>query len=87
MQDKKRARSREELIDFLASISPSTSPLEYISDETNLIDAGIIDSFALIQIILHLEQVHGVDLQASGTDPNDLDTLSGILSAIREGGQ
>ncbi len=87
MQDKKRARLREELIEFLASVSPSVSPLEYISDETNLIDAGIIDSFALIQIILYLEEVHGVDLQANGTDPNDLDTLGGILSAIRRGGQ
>ena len=75
------------MIDFLASISPSAFRRDHISDETNLIDAGIIDSFALIQIILHIEQVHGVDLQASGTDPNDLDTLSGILSAIRRGSQ
>ena len=78
-----RPRLRKELIRFLASISRSACRLEGVSDETNLFDEGIIDSFALIQIILHLEQDHGVDLQARGIDPNDLDSLNGILNAIQ----
>ena len=76
-------RLREELICFLGSISRPGGRMDDVDDDTNLIDAGIVDSFALIQIILHLEQDHGVELQANGIDPNDLGSLAGILGAIK----
>lgn len=80
-----RPQLREELIRFLVTISRQGRQLDEVDDDANLVDAGIIDSFALIQIILHLEQGHGVDLQASGIDPNDLNYINGILDAIEQG--
>ena len=74
-------QTREELINFLNSIARPGRPVEGSDDKTNLIDAGVIDSLALIQIIQYLEQGHGLDLQASGIDPNDLNSISGILTA------
>ena len=83
----KREQAREDLMAFLATIvRPGIDPSSF-SDETNLIDEGIIDSLAVIQIICYLEQSHGINLQATGVDPNDLGTVSGILGVIEQAGR
>ena len=58
---------------------------EGCADDQNLIDAGVIDSLAMVQIILHLEKDHGVDLLKSGFDPAELASVGGILRAIAAG--
>jgi acyl carrier protein len=63
---------RAELVVFLLSVSTPGCQLDDIDDSINLIDAGIMDSFALIQVIFYLEQNHGCDLQALEIDPVDL---------------
>ncbi len=73
--------NRKDLIDFLALIARPGRPIDGMDDKSNLIDAGVIDSLALIQIIQYLEQNHGLNLQASGIDPNDLSSIAGILAA------
>ena len=75
-------KNREDLIDFLSTIARPGRPIDGADDNTNLIDAGVIDSLALIQIIQYLEQEYGLNLQACGIDPNDLSTIAGILAAV-----
>ena len=85
MKMHEREQAREHLMAFLNTIvRPGIEPSSF-SDETNLIDEGVIDSLAVIQIICYLEQTHGLNLQAVGVDPNDLGTVSGILAAIERG--
>ena len=79
-----RNREREALIDFLGSIARPGRLIDGADDHANLIDSGLIDSLALIQIIQYLEQKHGLDLQASGIDPNDLNSIAGILAAAEQ---
>jgi len=76
--------NRDDLIDFLNSIARPGRPVENANDDTNLIDAGLIDSLALIQIIQFLEESHGINLQASGIDPTSLNSISGILAAAEK---
>ncbi len=78
---------REQLREFLESIARPGSSFSGCNDETNLIDAGLIDSFALIQIIFFLEQSHGIKLHERGIDPQDLASIAGILSAINPTGR
>ena len=73
---------RDELVEFLNSVARPGSQVEEIADHRNLIDAGIIDSFALIQIIYWLEQTQGMNLQELGIDPAELGSIDGILNAI-----
>ena len=80
-------QTHEELIRFLSTISRAGQSIDSINDDTNLIDAGIIDSLAIVQIILHLEQSHAVNLRNSGIDPNELASVSGILRTIGSAGQ
>ncbi len=77
-----RQQQRENLIEFLNSVARPGYRADDIDDHSNLIDAGIIDSFALIQIIFHLEQNYGCNLQALGIDPADLGSINGMLTAI-----
>lgn len=77
-----REQIREELIRFLRTITRAGQSVDDIDDDTNLIDAGIIDSLAVVQIILYLEQNHAVNLRDTGFDPNDLASISGILRMI-----
>ena len=76
-----RHQIREELIDFLRSIALPGRPVEEADDSTNLIDTGLIDSLAVVQIIQYLEQKHGLNLLVSGIDPNNLSSIAGILAA------
>jgi len=80
-------QAREELIRFLSTISRVGQTVAGVDDDINLIDAGIIDSLAIVQIILHLEQDHAVNLRDSGIDPNVLASVSGILSTIESAGK
>ena len=41
-----------------------------------------MDSLAVIQIILYLEQTYGLKLADHGIDPTDLGSIESILSAI-----
>ena len=58
-----------------------------ITDDTNLIRTDVLDSFAVIQIIHHLEERYGMNLPALGIDPADLTTIGGMLEAIRRAGE
>ena len=60
----------------------SGQTLDSVTDDQNLIDAGIIDSLAMVQIIVHLERDHGVDLRMGNIDPTALASVAGILKVI-----
>jgi acyl carrier protein len=77
---------RSGLVEFLRTVATPGCNLDDVDDSINLIDAGMIDSFALIQVIFYLEQNHGCDLHALGIDPADLCSIKGILSAIQRAG-
>jgi acyl carrier protein len=78
---------RRALVGFLNSVARPGSFVDGVDDDTNLIRAGIVDSFALIQVIFYLEQNYDLNLQALGLDPADLGTIGGILAAIARAGE
>ena len=74
---------RERLIAFLNTVArPGQVVGEGGDDESNLVQANVVDSFAVIQIIFYLEENYGVDLPAMGIDPADLVSIAGMMSAI-----
>ena len=74
--------TRNDLIEFLGTICRAGQTLDTVDDAQNLVDAGFMDSLAVVQIIVHLEQRHQVSLRDSGIDPAELMTISGILKTI-----
>jgi len=77
-----RSQLRAELVAFLDTIARPGPSIAAVDDHTNLFDSGLLDSLAVIQIILYLEQQHGVNMAAQGIEPNDLGSIAGILNAI-----
>ena len=74
---------REKLVAFLNSVAkPGCRVGEIDADNTNLVQSGVVDSFAIIQIIFYLEQTYDLNLPALGIDPADLVSIDGMLSAI-----
>jgi acyl carrier protein len=78
---------RRALVEFLNSVAKPGSGVDDVDDDTNLIQAGIVDSLALIQIIFYLEQNYALNLPALGIDPADLATIGGMLAAIARAGE
>jgi acyl carrier protein len=77
-----RERSRQELIDFLRTIQRPDYSHAVIDEESGLVESGLIDSLALLQIVTYLEQAYGVDFSERGIDPEDLRSVNAILDLI-----
>ena len=77
-----RERSRQELIDFLRTIQRPDYAHAAIDEQSGLVESGLIDSLALLQIVAYLEQTYGVDFTERGIDPEDLRSVNSILDLI-----
>lgn len=82
MMDAQRAARRQTLVDFLKTIQRPDKQIESVGNDDNLVASGLIDSLAVIQIVLHLESTYGLDFSADGIDPERLASISSILDLI-----
>jgi len=80
-----REKKRADLIRFLRTIQRPDAPLledGVLDEHSSLVDSGLIDSLAVIQIISYLEETHGIDFRTAGLDPESLRSVAGILDLI-----
>ena len=77
-----REQQRDDLINFLKTIQRPDYLNEEIDEHSNMIQCGLIDSLALLQIIAYLEQAYNLDFRERGVDPGDLLSVNGILDLI-----
>ena len=82
-----RDANRRAIIEFLNTVVEPGHRVDGLPDDCNLMDAGLLDSFAAVQVILHLEERYSVDLQETGIDPASLNSIGGILDAIDQSGR
>jgi acyl carrier protein len=82
-----RAEMRDRLLAFLETIRRPDVPLSAIGDGGNLLEAGLIDSLAILQIIEFLEDELGVDFRATGLDPLQLTSIPRILDLLEAHGR
>jgi acyl carrier protein len=73
---------RAELMAFLRTIQRPEYPLADIDGDLSLVESGLIDSLALLQIIGYLEEVYDIDFSSKGIDPGDLRSVNAILDLI-----
>ena len=66
------------MIAFLRTRVLRNAPTEILED-TPLVSSGLVDSFALIEVLLQLEKVTGRKISASAVRPSDLDTVAEML--------
>ena len=77
-----RAERTRDLLAFLRTIQKPGAPIEEVSEDVSLVEAGLIDSLAVLEIVSQLESTYGLDFAEAGIDPGDLTTIGGILDLI-----
>lgn len=77
-----RQRRKADLIQFLRTIQRPDYPIEEIDEGQSLVESGLIDSLAVLQIVLYLEQTYKIDFRGKGIDPGDFQSVGGILDLI-----
>lgn len=79
-----RQQRLQDLTRFLRTIQKPNKPIEHIGVDENLVASGLIDSLAIVQIVLYLENTYGIDFSAYGFDPDRLASMTSILDFIEE---
>ncbi len=69
---------------FLKGIQRPGLSVESLGVDDNLVQSGLIDSLAVVQIALYLENTYGIDFSTRGFDPEQLATLANILQLIED---
>lgn len=67
---------------ILATFLPGEDP-KALTEETQLITGGILDSLATLELVSFLEQKYGIELQAHEVDAANLGTLASIATLVQ----
>ena len=69
---------------FLRTIQKPNRPVDSVGPDERLVASGLIDSLAIMQIVVYLEERHGIDFAAGGFDPDRLATMASIVELIEQ---
>lgn len=70
---------REEILKILTEICPDVD----FEKEEKLIDGGVLDSFAVIQIVTELMEHFNIFIDADDIEPENLNSLDNICEMVR----
>lgn len=79
-----REQQLQDIKAFLRTIQKPNKPVESIGLNDSLVLSGLIDSLAIIQIVMYLEEAYGIDFAAAGVDPEQLSSIAGILDLVAQ---
>ena len=53
-----------------------------LGDDDSLVTSGLLDSQAILRMVVFVEDEFGVDLGERGFDPNDFDSLTNLMRLV-----
>jgi acyl carrier protein len=65
------------LIDWIKTNKRTSNHIE-ISPDTELLESGILDSFAFLDLILHVESKTGLQIDLADADPREFAIVRGL---------
>jgi acyl carrier protein len=77
-----RAENKQKLITFLETIRRPDVAVETVGDNDDLVNSGLVDSLALLEIITFLETEFGMDFSDTGIDSDQLSSIANVLDLI-----
>jgi acyl carrier protein len=86
MNDTKNNDLSQQMIDYIAREVIRRPGVE-ITEDTPLVSSGIIDSLALVNILLQLEDVTHLRIPAAKVQPKDMDTVALMFSTAQRLGK
>ena len=72
---------KEKIREFLKSQQPADEAVEF-SDADSLLEAGVIDSMTMVDLIAFLEQEYGIAVAEDDMVPENFDSLDAIASYV-----
>ncbi|MFQ5739483.1 MAG: phosphopantetheine-binding protein [Acidobacteriota bacterium] len=78
--------SAAQMIDFLLKNVIHDPELE-IDEDTPLVSTGLVDSFALVEVLVELERVTRRRIPTGRISPQDLNTIRQMLAVVERWGQ
>ena len=78
------AQVLDALRQFLRTIQRPGVTLESLGLDDPLVASGLLDSMAIMQIVVYLEESHGIDFAAGGFDPERLASMGSIVGLIEQ---
>ena len=85
MEESEAAVYAQQMIDYIVR-DVIRRPLQ-LNPDTPLVSSGLIDSLALVTILLRLEDVTSLRIPASKVQPKDMDTVALMLATARRVGK
>ena len=79
-----REKLLADLKQFLRTIQKPNKPVESVGEDERLVASGLVDSLAIMQIVVYLEEQYGIDFAARGFDPDRPATMGSIVDLIAE---
>ena len=79
-----RQQRLEDLTQFLRTIQKPNKPIDQVGVDESLVKTGLIDSLAMVQIVVYLENTYGIDFMAHGFEPERLASMTSILDLVEE---
>ncbi|MDD5759073.1 MAG: hypothetical protein PHI06_08315 [Desulfobulbaceae bacterium] len=76
MDNKQRVKT------FLQGLLADYGAETEFDDNTLLVSSGILDSQAVLRMVVFLEETFGIDLAERGFDQDDFDSLTNIMRLI-----
>lgn len=79
-----RQQRLDDLKAFLRTIQKPNKPVESVGEGDSLVNSGLIDSLAMVQIVMYLEKTYDIDFASRGVDPERLGSMASILDLVEE---
>ncbi len=76
----------KQMIDFLI-YEILADPQVELSEDTPLVSSGLVDSFALVEVLMELERVTKLRIPAGRVSPIDLETVRQMLQLASRWGK
>jgi len=80
------AAQTQELINYIEQ-EVIRRPGVRLTADTPIVSSGLIDSFALVDILVKLEEVTNMRIPAGKVQPKDMDTVNLMLATARRVGK
>ena len=71
------------LISYMTDLAERLGVTDLVlTDETRLLDVGVVDSVGFIELVLATEERFGVSLELDRHDPTEFTTLGGLTRVV-----
>lgn len=86
MNNMDEAAQAQELIDYILQ-EVIRRPAVQLTADSPLVSSGLIDSFALVDILVKVEDVTNMRIPAGKVQPKDMDTVTLMLATAKRVGK